>query len=405
MDFNDTPQEAEFRAEAREWLKANRPDVDLSKVAYKRDLKPFKDWQATKCDAGWACLGWPKQFGGRGAKPIERVIWSQEEGDLAYLSSPFIIGIGMAGPTIMVHGTDEQKARYLKPMARGDEIWCQLFSEPAAGSDLAGVRTRAVKDGDDWVVNGQKIWTSFAHVADFAILVLRTDPTVPKHQGLTYFILDMKSPGIEVRPIKQVSGESDFNEVFFTDVRIPDANRLGDVGDGWKVSLTTLLNERLSVGAAFPSNFDDILGLVSEMEGGDGRLIEDGGVRDRLADWFIKSNGLKYTGFRLISALSHGKVPGAEASLTKLVLGRGRQELASFALDLQDMAGIVTDEEMAPLEAMFQKSFLRSIGNRLEGGTDEILLNIIGERVLGLPPDVRVDKDVPFNEIPSGKVA
>jgi len=330
------------------------------------------------------------------------VIWSQEEGDVAMLSGPFIIGIGMAGPTIMRHGTDEQKARYLKPMARGDEIWCQLFSEPAAGSDLAGVRTRAVKDGDEWVVNGQKIWTSFAHVADFAILVLRTDPTVPKHQGLTYFILDMKSPGIEVRPIKQVSGESDFNEVFLTDVRIPDANRLGEVGEGWKVSMTTLLNERLSVGAAFPSNFDDILEMANQMEGVDGALIEDGAVRDRLADWFVKSNGLEYTGYRMISALSSGKTPGAEASMTKLVLGRGRQDIASFAMDLQDMAGIVTDSEQAPLNAVFQRSFFRSIGNRVEGGTDEILLNIIGERVLGLPPDVRVDKDVPFNEIPKG---
>ena len=402
MDFNDTPQEAEFRAQAREWLKANRPDVDLSAVHYKRDLTPFKDWQAKKFDANWACLGWPKAAGGRGAKPIEQVIWSQEEGDVAMLSGPFIIGIGMAGPTIMRHGTDEQKARYLKPMARGDEIWCQLFSEPAAGSDLAGIRTRALKDGDEWVVNGQKIWTSFAHVADFAILVLRTDPTVPKHQGLTYFILDMKSPGIEVRPIRQVSGESDFNEVFLTDVRIPDANRLGEVGEGWKVSMTTLLNERLSVGAAFPSNFDDILEMAGGMEGADGALIEDGAVRDRLADWFVKSNGLEYTGYRMISALSAGKTPGAEASMTKLVLGRGRQDIASFAMDLQDMAGMITEPEKAPLEALFQRSFFRSIGNRVEGGTDEILLNIIGERVLGLPPDVRVDKDVPFNEIPKG---
>ena len=405
MNFDDTPQEAQFRAEARGWLAANRPEADLAAVAYGRDLTPFKAWQRKKCDAGWACLGWPPELGGRGAAPIEQVIWSQEEGELADLSAPFIIGIGMAGPTIMAHGSDAQKARYLRPMARGDEIWCQLFSEPAAGSDLAGVRTRARRDGEDWVVNGQKIWASYAHVADYAILVLRTDPAVPKHRGLTYFVLDMHAPGVEVRPIRQASGESDFNEVFLTDVRIPDANRLGAVGEGWRVALTTLMNERLSVGTAFPTNFDDMLALASELEGEEGKLIEDGAVRERLADWFIQANGLKYAGFRMLSALSAlsaGKAPGAEASMTKLVLGRGRQALASLALDLQDMAGIVTDEALAPQAALFQKVFFRSIGNRLEGGTDEILLNIIGERVLGLPPDVRVDKDVPFDEIPSG---
>lgn len=406
MDFDDTPKEAEFRAEARAWLDANAPEgVDLGKVDYKRDLAPFKAWQKKKAEAGWACLSWPKEYGGRGASPIERVIWGQEEGELANLSAPFIIGIGMAGPTIMAHGTDAQRERYLPPIASGEEIWCQLFSEPAAGSDLAGIRSRAVQDGDEWVVNGQKIWTSFAHVSDYAIVVVRTDPELPKHEGLTYFILDMNQPGVEVRPIRQVSGDSDFNEVFLTDARIPDANRLGEVGEGWKVAITTLMNERLSVGAAFPSNFDDALELAGALEDERGPLIEDSAVLDRLADWYVKSSGLKYTGLRMVSALSRGKMPGPEASMTKLVLGRGRQDIASFALDLEDMGGIVTDPEHAPLRASFQKVFFRSIGNRLEGGTDEILLNIIGERVLGLPPDVRVDKGVPFRKVPKGKSA
>lgn len=405
MDFNDTPQEAEFRKEVRAWLAANAPtEIDIDALRYKDDLAPFKNWQKKKAEAGWAAVTWPKGLGGRGGTPIQQVIWNQEEGMNAWLSMPFIIGMGMAGATIMTHGTKEQTMRYVPPMSRGDEIWCQLFSEPSAGSDLAGVRTKAVKDGDDWVVNGQKIWTSFAHVADFGILVARTDPSVPKHRGLTYFILDMKTPGIEIRPIKMVSGESDFNEVFFTDVRIPDSNRLGDVGQGWKVAMTTLMNERLSVGASFPSTFDEILELSMQLPGEDGKLIDNAAVREHMADWFIKSNGLKYTGYRMISALSQGRMPGPEASITKLVMGRGRQDIASYALDMQDMAGILTDKEQASLDAVFQRSFFRSIGNRLEGGTDEILLNIIGERVLGLPPDIRVDKDMPFSEVPSGKV-
>ena len=270
---------------------------------------------------------------------MEQIIWNQEEGEIAELSIPFIIGHGMAGQTIITHGTEAQKNRYLPPLISGEEVWCQLFSEPSAGSDLAGLRTKAVQDGEEWVINGQKIWTSVAHIADFGILVTRTDTTVPKHKGLTYFILDMKSPGVEVRPIKQASGASDFNEVFLTDVRIPDSNRLDDVGRGWQVAMTTLMNERLSVGAAFPTNVEDILDLASSVQLETGPAIDDTSVRSGIADWYVKASGLKYGGFRTLSALSQGQVPGPEASITKLVLGTGRQDLANFAMDLMDQAG------------------------------------------------------------------
>ena len=403
MDFNDTPEEARFRAEARAWIDENAPrDWRERMRETARPLELAQEWQARKYDAGWACLHWPKEYGGRGASPIERVIWNQEEGELRQLSAVFTVGHGMCGPTMMGYATEEQKKRYLPPLARGDEIWCQLFSEPAAGSDLAGIRTRARRDGDEWVINGQKIWTSGAHVSDYAILVTRSDPTVPKHKGLTFFFIDMHAPGVEVRPIKQVSGGSEFNEVFFTDLRVPDSQRLGAVGDGWKVALTTLMHERVSVGGAFPTDFDEMLELAGRLELEDGPAIRNPAVRERLADWYVKASGLKYTGYRAISALSRGETPGPENSITKLVLGINREEMSSFILDLQGIAGALYDPDEAEMEALFQRAFFRSPGHRIEGGSDEILRNVIAERVLGLPADIRVDKDVPFNEIPSG---
>lgn len=400
MDFADTPEEARFRQEAQQWLQENAPrDFNAKDFDCTVDMAPFKEWQRKKAEAGWTCITWPEEFGGRGGTPIEQVIWSQEEQDLAHLSSPFIIGLGMGGATIMMHGSDELKDRYIRPMVTGDEIWCQLFSEPTAGSDLAGIKTRAVRDGDGWIINGQKLWTSYAHLADFGILVTRTDPSAPKHQGLTYFIVDMKAPGVEARPIKMASGDRGFNEVFFTDVRIPDSHRIGAVGGGWKVVLTTLMNERLSVGISFLTHFDELFELASTLIDESGPLIENHAVRDEIADWFVKSNGLMYTGFRMMTALSHGNTPGPEASITKLVLARGRQQLASFVLDLQDQAGILTDANRGTDSVDFQKLFFTAIGERIAGGTDEILLNIIGERVLGLPPDLRIDKGVPFEDV------
>jgi len=410
MNFDDTPEEARFRQEVRTWLAANAPthlapelaNSSFGNVALRSVdiVEASRAWQKKKFEAGWACLHWPKEYGGRGVTPIERVIWSQEEGLFAQLSFLFTIGHGMCGPTLMSYASEEQKRSLLPRMASGEQIWCQLFSEPAGGSDLAGLRTKAERDGDDWVINGQKIWTSGAHYSDYGILITRTDPNVAKHKGLTMFFLDMRSPGVEIRPIKQANGASGFNEVYFTDVRIPDAQRLGKVGEGWQVSLTTLMNERLSIGAGMPTGFPELFDYASNLETADGLAIEDKAVRTKLAEWAVKTTGLKYTGMRAISALSRGEIPGPENSIGKLVAGATMQEIAMFALDLQGRAGAINDDD-AGAASRFQAMLLRSPATRVEGGTDEILRNIIAERVLGLPADIRVDKDVPFNQIPT----
>jgi acyl-CoA dehydrogenase len=302
---------------------------------------------------------------------------------------------------MMAFAEEAHRRRLLPPLASGEQVWCQMFSEPAAGSDLAGLRTRAVRDGDDWVIDGQKIWTSGAHYSDYGILLVRTDFEVPKHDGLTMFFVDMKSAGIEVRPIRQVNGESNFNEVFFTGVRIPDHQRLGAVGAGWRVSLHTLMNERLSIGAGMPTGFPQLLELCRGLDTGDGLAIDDPAVRARLATWAVRASGLKYTAWRSISALSRGEMPGPENSIGKLVAGRTLQEIAAFAMDLQGRAGVVADPALAEAGAAFQAMLLRSPATRIEGGTDEILRNVIAERVLGLPADMRADRGMPFSRIPT----
>ena len=410
MNFDDTPQEASFRAEVRAWIAANAPTelhAELELAGYGQPalrsgdvLAASKAWQKKKAQSGWACLHWPEDCGGRGASPIERVIWQQEEGAYGKLASIFLIGQGMIGPTLMAYAQEPHKRRYLPPLASGEEIWCQLFSEPVAGSDLAGLRTRAELVGDEWVINGQKIWTSGAHYADYGMILTRTDSSVVKHDGLTMFFFDMKSPGVEVRPIKQVNGQSGFNEVFFTDLRVPDHQRLGAVGQGWRVSLTTLMNERMSIGAGMPTGFPDLLDFCCEFDTGDGLAIDDPAVRSRLATWAVRTSGLKYTAYRSISALSKGQIPGPENSIGKLVAGQTLQEIAMFALDLQGASGVLVDAAQPSAAARFQAMLLRSPATRIEGGTDEILRNIISERVLGLPADMRADRGLPFNEIP-----
>ena len=412
MNFDDTPQEAEFRALARKWIEANRPDDlmrDLAAADEIKDrdqrtaalVKAAKAWQKKKADAGFACLTWPKEYGGRAATPIQRVIWDQEEGKYGALSGPFAIGQGMCGPTVMAYASEDQKRRYLPPLASGEEVWCQLFSEPAGGSDLAGLRTKAERDGDDWIINGQKIWTTGAHFSDYGILITRTDPTLPKHKGLTMFFLDMKSPGVEVRPIKQASGHSGFNEVYFTNVRIPDAQRLGKVNDGWNVSLTTLMNERFSIGARLATGVPEFFDFASDTKMADGTLaIDDKAVRENLATWAARANGLKYTSYRAISALSRGERPGPENSIGKLVAAPMMQDIAMYALELQGQMGAVARDDASPAGKLYQMLY-GAIGMRIAGGTDEVMRNIIAERVLGLPGDIRVDKDLPFNKVPT----
>jgi alkylation response protein AidB-like acyl-CoA dehydrogenase len=411
MNFDDTPQEAAFRAEAKAWISANAPkqhEAELRKSSLGRTelkganlLDVAKAWQKKKADAGWACLQWPREYGGRGATPIERVIWQQEEGVYGKLTQPFQIGEGMCGPTVMTYGSEDAKRRYLPKLASGEEIWCQLFSEPAAGSDVAGLRTRAEKTGDDWIINGQKIWTSGAHYSDYGLLITRTDPNVPKHKGLTMFFLDMKSRGVEVRPIKQANGMQEFNEVYFTDVVIPDSQRLGNVGDGWNVSLTTLMNERMSIGSRLATGFPEMFQFCASLMLDDGPAIDDRATRSRLASWAVKASGLKYTSYRAISALSRGERPGPENSIGKLVAGSMLQDIATYAMDLEGAAGVLTGADEEQARGQFQQMLLSSPSMRIAGGTDEILRNIIAERVLGLPGDIRVDKDVPFNKIPT----
>jgi len=397
MDFNDTPAEAKFRNEARAWLAKHAPAHENDEQ--KEFLSAAKAWQQEKYDGGWACLTWPKEYGGRGASSIEANIFAEEEGKYELPVGPFSIGQGMAAPTLMAYATEAQKQRYLPPMASGEEIWCQLFSEPAGGSDLAALRTRAVKDGDDWVINGQKIWTSGAHYSDFGILVTRSDPNVTKHKGLTYFFIDMKSEGVEVKPIKQISGQSNFNEVYFTDVRIPDTDRLGEVGGGGAGALTTLMNERAAIGGGGGNmNFDSAFELASEIELNGSPAIEDRAVREQLADWYCQESGLEFTRARTLSALSRGDTPGPENSIGKYVGAKKAQDIAAFCMDLMGAAGVSMDV----MEGKYPQAYLSAPGLRSAGGTDEIMLNIIAERVLGLPQDIRVDKGVPFNEIPTG---
>ena len=412
MDFNDTPEEAAFRAEARAFLEANatrkKPNEPAQRSRYNEGpeaLAQSKAWQGKKAAAGFAGITWDPQWGGRGGSSIQQVIWNQEEANYNVPRGHFEIGLGMCIPTMMHYAKPEQLKRYVGPALRGEEIWCQLFSEPSAGSDLAGLRTRAVRDGDDWVINGQKIWTSGAHYCDYGILITRTDPSAPKHAGLTMFFLDMKTPGVEVRRIKQISGTSNFNEVFFTNVRLPDSQRLGAVGGGWKVSLTTLMNERLAVGQAPGPDSADILQLVRGLTIDGEPALANAAVRDRLADWYVKTEGLKYTRFRSITALSRGQTPGPEASITKTVSATKLQEIASFGMDLLGQAGAIMEPDSIPAQGWFQEALLYAPGMRIAGGTDEILRNIIAERVLGLPADVRVDKDLPFSELPRGGAA
>ncbi len=402
MDFNDTPDEAAYRARVRAWIEDAARDY-LAPPPRPWSLDEFVDrakaWQRTKYQAGYAGITWPKAFGGQGLGPMQQIIFNHEESRTHVPTGLHAIGLGMCIPTVFTHGSPPVIERYVPRALEGDEVWCQLFSEPVAGSDLASIRTKAVRDGDDWIVNGQKVWTSFAHRSDFGIVVTRTDFDAPKHKGLTMFIVDMKAPGVEVRPIRQMSGSSDFNEVFFTDVRISDSHRLGDVGDGWKVALTTLMHERLAVGGKprHAPGYETLLGLANDIATDTGPAIERADVRQRIADTYIADEGVKLTQMRALSALSRGAMPGPEQSISKLVVARTMQDMANFALDLAEASGMMVDEgsEIARL----QGSYLWSAGLRIAGGTDEILRNIIAERVLGLPGDLRPDKDTPFSQL------
>jgi len=408
MDFNDTVEEAAFRSEVRTWLEANAQRRRHAEEKFGAELSPqeyviaAKAWQAKKARAGYAAITWPTAVGGRDGTPIQQVIYQQEEADFLVPYGPFAVSMGMALPTVMTWGTPQQQARYLPPGLAGEEIWCQLFSEPVAGSDTGGIRTRAQKCGDEWVINGQKVWSSLAHLSDWGILLARSDWDKPRTKGLTMFLLDMKSPGVEVRPIHQMSGSSEFNEVFLTDVRICDSMRLGGEGDGWNVMLTTLMHERLSVGGAFPVDLHHRLIALARQCRWDGKpAIEDARVRARIADAYLSQRGVDLIVMRGLTAMSRGGMPGPEMAVTKLVAGKGIQDICSFAQEMAGMEGLLPAEELDAQWQHIRWMWLMAPGMRLGGGTDEILRNVIAERVLGLPGEVRTDKNVPFRELVS----
>ena len=403
MDFKDNPKQASFRKNCREWLEKNaklKIGVEKNEFANIDFLQAAKDWQKKKYDAGWAMLHWPKEYGGIAASAIERIIWSEEESKFDVPRGIFEIGLGMCGPVMMEYASEEQKARYLPQMAEGREIWCQLFSEPSAGSDVAGLRSKAVQDGDNWIINGQKVWTSGAHFSDYGILVVRHDPSLAKHKGMTFFFIDMKSPGIDIKPIKQITGGSSFNEVYFNDVVVPDSQRLGEIGDGWKVAITTLMNERLAVGDANGADVEEAFRWAKNQDDIGEPLINNRSVRSSIADWYCEANGLKNTKLRTMSALSKGETPGPEASITKIVSANKLQDIGNFGMDSLDMSGMLKTDN-AEIQS-FQNAWLGAPGLRIAGGTDEILKNIIAERVLGLPQDARADKGLPYKDIPTG---
>jgi len=388
--------DAALRAQVREFLAAHNP-ATTERLEFVR----------ARFDAGLAWVHYPAGLGGQGlSRTLQKVVDAEFAAANAPTNRPERngIGLGMAAPTILVYGSDEQKRRWLRPLWTGEEVWCQLFSEPGAGSDLANLATRAVPDGDRWVVNGQKVWTSSAHVASRALLVTRTDPEQPKHRGLTYFSLDIKAPGVEVRPLRQATGEAEFNEVFLTDVVIPDADRIGAVGQGWAVSTATLMNERVALGAfTFPRE-GGMIG-VSAATWREHPELRTPGLHDRLLRLWAAAEVSRLAGERLRQQLAAGQ-PGPEGSGAKLVFARLNQEIADFQVELLGAEGLrYGDWTMRrPDGADFYGRdagyrFLRSKGNSIEGGTSEILRNIVAERVLGLPPEIRLDKDKPWKDL------
>jgi alkylation response protein AidB-like acyl-CoA dehydrogenase len=408
MNFDDNPQEAAYRVKVRDWIATNGPDMSSLSTEERRNWNDkhkevARRWQAQKADSGYACISWPKERGGAGGTAIEEAIFNQEEARAGLQFTYFMTGLHMLLPALMEFSADAASLERVAPAVRGDEIWCQLFSEPSSGSDSAATRTMAMKDGNHWIINGQKVWNSGAQAADYGMVIARTDPHVPKHKGLSAFWLDMKTAGLEVRPIKMMSGDSELNEVFLTDVRIPDNQRIGEAGDGWKVVIFTLMNERAALGSGTGLSWRDIVEVARNSPAFGGSTLEDTAFREWLADYYVNAEAIRLLSFRTLTALSHGKAPGPEGSAGKLLWATQTQELTNQALDIQDHFGLIDDAEVAMLNGGFQHRFLWAPALRLGGGTDEIMKNIIAERILGLPGDVRVDKNVPFREIPTGR--
>jgi alkylation response protein AidB-like acyl-CoA dehydrogenase len=396
MDFNLTPEQTAFRDRVRTWLKANIPPDWVERIGGKSDIpRPeayefLRGWQRKMCEAGLVGLTWPREAGGQGLTFMEELILAEE---MARHKAPpvlNILAIGMAGPTIIAYGTEEQKRRYPPRMLSCEEIWCQGYSEPNAGSDLAALGTRAVRDGEHFVINGQKVWTSLAHVADWMMLLARTDPDAPRHKGITYFLLDMKSPGITVKPLRQMTGDAEFNEVYFDSVRVHESQILGGLNNGWQVGLATLMYERLALGFGLQVRLrialDGLVELARKTKKNGGVATQDPLVRQKIAQLWIETEAFKYTGARALTRLLKGEMPGPEASTGKMMWVSGHQALQEVAMELLGpYAQLTRGSDWAVEGGVWQHTFLRSRANSVEGGTTEIQKNIIGERVLGLP--------------------
>jgi acyl-CoA dehydrogenase len=409
VDFDDTPDEAAFRAEVREFLEAHATlkrgdDSDWSRHGASTDpavaaeyRTRCHEWQALLYDHGWAGIAWPKQFGGRGGTPAQQIIFNQELARYDATSGFLTAAIALVGPTIMAHGSPDQQERYLGPLLRGDETWCQLFSEPGAGSDLSALATRAVRDGDEFVVNGQKVWNSSAQHAQFGILIARTNPDVPKHDGITYFIVDMSTPGIDVRPLVQAQGVAHFNEVFLTDVRIPSANVVGEVDGGWKVTRTTLRNESSMIGGAGQATtFASVLSTARRC----GRT-DDPIVRGELARVWSNEQILRYLQMRMQTAVMTGRRDVAvHGSLLKNFFTRALSHRVTLGLDVEGAEGLLNHE--AEGDGFWQYQCLNQFASRIGGGTEEVHRNNLAEQALGLPRDQRTDLDVPWKDLPRG---
>jgi alkylation response protein AidB-like acyl-CoA dehydrogenase len=375
VDLTLSPSEEAFRDELRQWLEQNHPGEEPSGDEEAFEFR--RAWQRKLHVAGYAGLSWPEEFGGRGATLIEQAIFGVELVRAKAPQPANVLGLVMGGPVVIAHGTEEQKRRYLEPILSAQEIWCQGFSEPDSGSDLASLKTRAVKSNGEWLVTGQKVWTTFAHEAKWCMLVARTDQDVPKHQGLTYFLLDMEQDAVEVRPLRQITGEAEFNELFFEDARIPDENVIGGVGNGWTVAITTLMHERAGIGAASAVSVSIALGQLVDLARERG-VADDPVVRQRIAQLHIESEALRLNSWRGLTQIMKTGAPGPEGSLPKWQWSDLNQAVTELAMEIRGDEGPARDSE-------WTYRFLRARANSIEGGTTEILKNIIAERVLGLP--------------------
>jgi alkylation response protein AidB-like acyl-CoA dehydrogenase len=403
VDLDDTPEQAAYRTKVRAWLKEHKSEAPIldGPQALKDEaqiLAARREWQGKLAEAGLAGVTWPKEYGGQGMGPIEQVICNQE---IAKAHVPGIldaIGVGMLGPTIIAHGAEEQKSRYLGSMLHGDEVWCQLFSEPAAGSDLAAVQTRARRQEDgSWRLTGQKVWTTNAQFSSYGLLLARTDADVPKHKGMTMFIVPMDAPGVTVRGLRQISGEAEFNEVFFDDLEVGADAVVGGEGNGWGTALTTLMFERVTIGLGGEGlgfNSDRFAQAIAA----DPYASRDREVRKQLGEIASELLAVRFTGYRTLTALQKGQIPGPEAGLAKVTIVNGAIRAGDLIADVQGPDALAQDSEWA-----YMISFLP--GLKSAGGTEEILRNTIGERVLGLPPEPRLDKGIPFSELRAKEAA